>query len=269
MNPASDMSGFTSVDDQPDPAFYVDLMDRANRLSVIQEVEALAIAELGLTAGGRLLDVGCGTGEDTRRLAAIVGPEGSAVGLDASQTMIETARQRTEGTGLPATFQVADAAALEFPDGSFDAVRAERVLIHVPDPGRVLAEMVRVTRPGGRVVVIDVDFDLCVLDLPDVELTRRAVHAMCDSMASGQIARQLPRLFRACGLRDITIDCRFVPFTDDIIAMLIPGSLAGAVAAGLLDKDDAEACWEAAEAAMRDGDALCGFPFFMVCGTKP
>ncbi len=269
MNPASDMSGFTSIDDQPDPGFYVDLMDRANRLAAILEVEAVAIAQLGLTTGGRLLDVGCGTVEDTRRVAAVVGPEGSAVGVDASRAMIETARERTEGTGLPVTFEVVDAAALEFPDDSFDAVRAERVLIHVPDPGKVLAEMVRVTRPGGRVVVIDVDFDLCVLDLPDAELTRRAVHGMCDSMASGQIARQLPRLFRACGLGDLKVDCRFVPFTDDIIALLIPGSLAGAVAAGTLDKDDAEACWEAVEATMRDGDGLCGFPFFIVSGTKP
>ena len=93
MNPASDMSGFTSIDDQPDPGFYVDLMDRANRLAAILEVEAVAIAQLGLTTGGRLLDVGCGTGEDTRRVAAVVGAEGSAVGLDASRAMIETARQ--------------------------------------------------------------------------------------------------------------------------------------------------------------------------------
>jgi ubiquinone/menaquinone biosynthesis C-methylase UbiE len=268
MHPASDVSGFTSIDDQPDPGFYVDLMDRANRLEPILEVEGVAIAQLGLTAGSRVLDVGCGTGEDTRRLAAIVGPEGAAVGLDASEAMIAAARQRTEGTGLPATFQLADAAVLDFPDGSFDAVRAERVPIHVPDPARVLAEMVRVTRPGGRVVVIDVDFDLCVLDLPDVDATRRAVHGMCDSMASGQIGRRLPRLFRASGLSDVAVDCRFVPFTNDIIAPLIAGSLAGAVAAGTLDKDDAEACWEAVEDLMADGEALCGFPFFIVSATK-
>ena len=114
-------------------------------------------------------------------------PGGEAVGIDASAAMLEVARQRLEGTGLAASFHVGDAMALDLPTDSFDAVRCERLLIHVPDAAVVLDEMVRVTRPGGRIVVIDIDFDLMALDLPglDPAFVRRAVHAMCDAMSVG------------------------------------------------------------------------------------
>ncbi|HVW32199.1 MAG TPA: methyltransferase domain-containing protein [Acidimicrobiia bacterium] len=263
------MSGFTSIDEQADPGFYVDLMLMADNLPNIQDIEALAVAALRLEPGHRVLDVGCGTGEDTRRLAALVGPGGTAMGVDVSKAMVEVARARSVGHGLPATFDVVDGAELPFPDNSFDAVRAERVLIHCPDPQAVLAEMVRVLRPGGRIVAIDVDFDLCVLDLPDLALTRRTISAMSDSMASGTIGRQLVRRFRALGLTEPAFDCRFVPMSQEFLSHLIPGSLEGAVADGLLDRATADACWQACEAEFAAGGLFSGFPFFMVAGTKP
>jgi ubiquinone/menaquinone biosynthesis C-methylase UbiE len=171
VNPVSDVSRFGSIDQQPDPDHYIEFVDRANELPGFQEIEDRAVAELRLAPGGRILDLGCGTGEDTRRLAALVGPTGAALGVDASEAMIGVARRRTEGTGLPATFQLGDAAALDFLDAAFDATRCERLLVHMPEPATVLAEMVRVTRPGGRVVVIDLDFDMVGLDLPDADLT--------------------------------------------------------------------------------------------------
>ena len=268
MNPASDPTRFGSVDEQPDPEFFVSFVDQANSLPFIQDVEAQAIAELRLTSGGRVLDIGCGTGDDTRRVAELVGPDGEAVGVDASEAMIAAARRRTEGTGLPATFLVGDAAALHFADASFDAVRAERVLIHVPDAGRVLAEMVRVTRPGGRVVVIDIDMDTCVFDLPDIDLTRRAVHAMSDALACGQIGRQLRRRFAEAGLTDVALDSRFVLATRPFLPQLVPGCLLSAVDAGLLAKEDADAFWEAIEAAQAVDDLFAGIPFFVVSGTR-
>ena len=269
MHPASDMSGFTSIDEQPDPSFYVDLMVAADDLPFMQDVEALAMAALRLEPGHRVLDVGCGTGEDTRRLAAIVGPGGTAMGVDVSKAMIEAARARSVGTGLPVTFDVVDGAELPFPDNSFDAVRAERVLIHCPDPQRVLEEMVRVLRPGGRIVAIDVDFDLCTLDLPDLNLARRALNAMTDSMASGTIGRQLVRRFRTLGLTEPTFDCRFVLMPQEFLSQLIPGSLEGAVADGRLSREEADDYWKACEAEFAAGGLFSGFPFFMVGGTKP
>jgi ubiquinone/menaquinone biosynthesis C-methylase UbiE len=270
VSEVSDISRFTSIDTQADPDFYVQLMDRANELPGVLEIEARATELLRLSPGGRVLELGCGTGEDTRRFAAVVGPTGEAVGIDASETMIAVARKRNDETGAGATFHVGDATSVDYPDGTFDAVRCERLLIHVPDPPVVLAEMVRLTRPGGRVVVLDVDYDHLVVDLPDVDLTSRVLHAMGDSMASGYIGRQLPRLFRAAGLGEVRYDCAMVAFPTDLMVPVLQGSLAAALSSDRLDQADADAFWKSVEIAQGQGEdePLVAFVSFIVSGTK-
>ena len=271
MNPASDVSNFGRVDEQSDPDYFVRFVDEANAIPAMAQVEEVALAELGLGQGHRALDLGCGTGEDTRRLAKIVGPTGAAVGIDASEAMITVARQRAEGTGLPVTFHVGDAMQLDLPTDSFDGVRCERLLVHVPDPVAVLAEMVRVTRPGGRVVVIDLDIDLTTMDLPDVDrhLLRRAVHGMADAMASGQIGRQLPRLFREAKLEDVTYRAALIAFPYSFTSHLMPGMLLGAVSIGAITAAESDTVVAAMERSERDGGLYVGIPFFIVSGTKP
>ena len=96
-----------------------------------------------LARGGRVLEVGCGTGLILSRLAEVAD---HASGVDLSPGMLAGARQR----GLDAS--LASATALPFGDDSFDLVCSFKVLAHVPDIAGALAEMVRVTRPGGRVL---------------------------------------------------------------------------------------------------------------------
>ena len=88
---------------------------------------------------------------------------------------------------------------LRFATGSFDGCRAERVLMHVPDPIRALSEMLRVTKPGGRVSVFDFDWDTFVIDSPHSDTTRRVVSSFSDSIRNGWIGRQL-RLFASYDL---------------------------------------------------------------------
>src|SRR5205823_6358406 len=154
MHPASDVSSFGRVDEQSDPDYFVAFVDEVNSMPGIAQVEEVATAELRLAPGMRVLELGCGTGEDSRALAELVGPEGAVVGIDASEAMITVARERSEGSGLPVSFHVGDAMELDLPTDSFDAVRCERLLIHVPDPAVVLGEMVlvgmeRAERDGG------------------------------------------------------------------------------------------------------------------------
>src|SRR5438874_1477197 len=82
------------------------------------------------------------------------------------------------------------------------------------DEAVVLGEMVRVTRPDGRVVVVDIDMDGLAMDIPDLDphVLRRAVHAMSDAMAGGQIGRRLPRLFREAKLEDVTYRAAMIAF---------------------------------------------------------
>jgi SAM-dependent methyltransferase len=172
---------------------------------------------LGLSAGERVLDVGCGSGAVTRAIAERVGPSGTVVGADASAALLETAREYAEAAGLGARidWRVADCRKLPFDDGAFDAVIAATVLAHVPSAGDALAEMVRVTRPGGRVAVFDLDGDGFLFTHPDRPLTRRIVAAQCDYGAvNGHLIREIPALLESLGVRDVTAKA-FMPLERD------------------------------------------------------
>ena len=112
-----------------------------------------------LRPGMRVLDVGCGPGSITLDLAQRVAP-GEVVGIDASASVIASARAAAEAAGDSRTrFETADATRLPFDADAFDVVHAHQVLQHVPDPVGVLRELRRVTRPGGLVAVRDSDYE--------------------------------------------------------------------------------------------------------------
>jgi ubiquinone/menaquinone biosynthesis C-methylase UbiE len=154
--------------------------------------------------GQRLLDVGCGRGDDVRALAPCVGPNGRVVGIDISETLIGEARQR--GTEPCVRFHLADAHAMPFADASFDAARVERVLQHVQDPARALAEMARVVRPGGIIVASEPDWGTLAVDAVDRDTTRELARLMCDChIRNGWIGRQLPGHFARLGIVAIEV----------------------------------------------------------------
>jgi ubiquinone/menaquinone biosynthesis C-methylase UbiE len=152
--------------------------------------------------GRRILEVGCGLGDDAASLARLVAPGGSVVAIDGSRTMIEAARERHGGVaGL--SFDVADAAHLPFEAASFDACRVDRVLEHIADPASAVLEMVRVVRPGGVLVAYDDDWETLTVDSADRALTRTVLNAWCDRFPSGCIGRRLVPLFLQAGIRDV------------------------------------------------------------------
>jgi len=108
---------------------------------------------------GAVLDLGCGTGELTARLAAKY-PRASFVGVDLEESHLERARARCDSFGARVRFEVADALALPYADASFDFVVCRHVIQAVPDPPRAVAEMRRVLRPGGRLHLIAEDYGM-------------------------------------------------------------------------------------------------------------
>ena len=119
------------------------------KLSAAEEHQ-LTLDLLKIAPGETVLDVGCGTGEFTRSLAAVVG-DGLAAGLDVSKTMLAVAVEEDGGENL--AYLRADPCELPFGDGEFDAVCTVGRIHLLDDPFQSLAEIVRVTRPGGRIVI--------------------------------------------------------------------------------------------------------------------
>ena len=105
-----------------------------------------------LEPGGRALDVACGTGDLAIELARRVGPDGSVVGSDFSEAMLEQARRKSAAV----EWEWANALELPYPDGGFDAATVGFGARNFSDLDRGLAEMARVVRPGGRVVVLEI-----------------------------------------------------------------------------------------------------------------
>ena len=105
-----------------------------------------------LEAGGRAVDVACGTGDLAIELARRVGPSGTVVGSDFSNPMLERARAKSSAV----RWEWGNALELPYPDGGFDAATVGFGARNFSDLDRGLREMVRVVRPGGRVVVLEI-----------------------------------------------------------------------------------------------------------------
>lgn len=120
--------------------------------------------------------------------------------------MVATATERSAGADLPVSFQIGDAHHLDFPDQSFDRACAALVFVHVDDPVRVLQEMVRVTRPGGRIVVYESQTWNASFFGADIHATRAVTDAFARQVRNSWVDLQMLQLFRNAGLTDLSVE---------------------------------------------------------------
>jgi demethylmenaquinone methyltransferase/2-methoxy-6-polyprenyl-1,4-benzoquinol methylase len=133
-----------------------DLVNRVISLGIDQRWRRRAVRALELKPGARVLDVATGTA-DLAILTAQKEPSATIVGIDPSERMLAIGREKVTRQGLAERIELrsGDAEALPFDDASFDAVSIAFGIRNVPNRDRALGEMARVTRPGGRVVVLE------------------------------------------------------------------------------------------------------------------
>jgi ubiquinone/menaquinone biosynthesis C-methylase UbiE len=163
-----------------------------------REMVAAYLTDLAPSNGARVLEVGCGTGAVARMLAAWPGI-GEVVGVDPSPILLAKARELAQGIGA-VTFVEGDGRRLRFEDEEFDVVVVHRVLSHVPEPERVLAEAFRVLRPRGGLTVFDGDYATVTLATHDLDPLQLCVDAFRSAYPTDAwLIRRLAALVRTAG----------------------------------------------------------------------
>lgn len=153
--------------------------------------------------GEHILDVGCGPGFYVADLADAVGPAGSVTGIDSSAQMLAMAAHRAESRAN-VVFREADASALPIEDEAYDAALSVQVLEYVRDIPTALAELRRSLRPGGRLVIWDVDWTTVSWHSADPERMRRVLAAWDAHLADPALPRTLGPELRRAGFGEIT-----------------------------------------------------------------
>ncbi|WP_438290345.1 methyltransferase domain-containing protein [Streptomyces sp. HUAS TT7] len=174
----------------PDRAHYQERLATTDTARAYKSVMRRA---LSAGPGQTVLDLGCGPGGDLDALAEEVTSSGRALGVDHDPHMVKRARTRLAGRPQACVLQ-ADAHALPAGDASVDRAWTDRTLQHAADPDRVLAEIRRVLRPGGRLVMAEPDWESLVFDHPDLEASRAYTRHIVERIVrNALVGRQLAR----------------------------------------------------------------------------
>jgi ubiquinone/menaquinone biosynthesis C-methylase UbiE len=263
-------TGFPQVDASTRTADYTRCLDLLDSLPYFKTYKARSDVLLDLHAGPTVLEVGCGLGHDARRLADLVAPHGRVIGIDSSRRMLEEARARTApATGL--AFVQADARALPCASASVDRCRIDRCLQHIRQPERVIRELARVLRPGGRLLAYDNDWGTFTLSSSLREATDIIQARWANAFTNPWIGRDLPRDLLDAGFHAVLVEPSVSLIRDFALADRVYNlseTLARAVRDGAVSPATADA-WRAEQALLsRTGGFLCSLTAYTVVGTK-
>jgi ubiquinone/menaquinone biosynthesis C-methylase UbiE len=257
--------GHVAADADVELTGLVFVLDAQEQLPSVQRLRDWSLAAIAPATGDVAVDIGCGTGAEVRRLAALVGPEGRAVGIEPHPGLRAVATERS--AGLPTEYLDGDAGALPFADASVDVVRCERVFQHLPDPAGAAREIARVLRSGGRAVVIDSDWASVVSRPGDHDVLRRYNDAMWLRTPNPFAGRDLRSQLQRAGLSvDADIGSTAVVFPDAFLTnpVMLRINADLAVEDGAITRAEADRLIEEFVAAAALGEAFFAVTMFAV-----
>ena len=258
--------GWRDADRTRNLDFMVEVIDHSETWRPLINTRRALYRALRPRPGARILDAGCGTGFDVAALASRIQPDGSVYGMDRSARMVTLAQSRHGGVS-GVSFGTGDIEAIPFPDATFDATFAMRTVQYLDDPMPALREMARVTKPGGRVAVVE--GAMSMMDLPMPELADRILAQSWGSRGHA-FAGELYRLLHEAGL----VRVRVIPVATagyEVYPYFLEHAreaAAGAVEAGFASRDDVTEWVRKVEARAKDGwfSADC---LFIAIGAVP
>ncbi len=241
------------------------------RLRLLAEVAGpttrALLARAGVDPGATCLDVGCGGGDVTIELARMAGPTGRALGVDLDDVKLGIARSEAAQAGIAnVAFAAHDVTTWE-PAQPFDVVYARFLLTHLQDPAALLAAVCRHVRPGGVVIVEDIDFRGHFAE-PDCPALTRFVELYTEVVrrrgADANIGPKLPGLLRGAGLDDVQMNLVHIAALDGGIKLLTALTYETitepVLADGLAAPDELRASIEALHAFARDPHTVLAGP---------
>lgn len=252
----------------------------ADRLRLLARVKwpttKTLLRRLGLQAGMRCLDVGCGIGAVTLKLARHVGSTGLAVGIDMDDACLELGRKAAVRLGLRAEFRKQSVSDLR-EEAAYDLVFSRFLLTHLPAPDVAVRGMVRTARPGGIVAVEDIEFAAHFSD-PSCGAFDRYValyqQVVANRGGDPNIGPRLVSLLMDAGLEEVNVDVVQPTYRTGpgkgIARVTLEHIKAAVVDAGLASSDDVDAIAAELDRFVQDPATLLSLPrIFQVWGRRP
>lgn len=250
------LKSFDDLDGVRDLGTYVRALEAFDGIPQLQELKSIARA--AITPGASVLDVGCGFGLETERLALAAGPGGHVAGIDKSAGFIAEARRRAAAAGLTIDYRSGEAQNLPYADATFDVVRAERLLIYLEDWERAVTEMIRVAKPGGALAFIEPEFDTTTVNLADRPVVRRVMaHEADTAVVQGWLPGPLSAALADLRVNDVQVSTRVVVFPQDLAATYFSDTARHAAADGKISAAEL-AAWLSGIADLHERGRLFG-----------
>lgn len=261
----SGLHRFDDVDATGEEAMFVGFLERIEQLPDAVARRHRSYELLAVRPGDRVADVGCGLGTAARELASL---GVRVIGFDASEAMVAEAWRRSGGESVE--FAIADVRALPLEDNAIAGYRAERLYQHLADPDAVLVEAWRVLAPGGRLVLVDQDWDSFLIDGEPKDVTRAILLGFSDSIRNGWIGRSYYRLLTSNGFVDVAVHPETVAITNPEGGEMLPKlAVDAAVERGVVDSTIAGRWLDDQRARLEAGTFFAAMTHFIAVGRRP